>query len=57
MVKIQAETSSLEKTNSTWPVKDSPNFTSAKDVPQKKETENNARYKNLLFIIAPTLQT
>lgn len=50
IAKIQAETNNLEKTNSTCPLSERPIFTKAKDVPQKKETENNARYSNLLFM-------
>ena len=50
IAKIQAETNNLENTNSIWPLKESPIFTKAKDVPQKKETENSARYSNLLFM-------
>ncbi len=38
------------RSNSIWPLKESPIFTKAKDVPQKKETENSARYSNLLFM-------
>ena len=55
IAKIQAETNNLENTNSIWPLKESPIFTKAKDVPQKKETENANLLKKYLSLESPCL--